>query len=467
MGVRNGMRRGKTMTGENRIRLLKIGVTRGDTFVNQAYFTTPSMVTVGRTPEAMVRLDHQDVPEHTALFSLEPESCMLQFKRNMRLAFLYDGLFRTPNYLIDEGLAFRRGRNYYMNLETRARGTLNFGPYRILFKLDFVDPPAEKVIPLPSMEALAGVACAHCGQTLDMLLPRPAVLSRCTKCRRYNRFEGQPLATSEAPPVRTTHTAGDAPVLLDKRVEGPPRRGGLVEDAMTILDAGVMAPPPPAPTPMVPPVAGEPSVEPSAETPAEPKVEPPAEPSSPPAPSVDLEPPAPHATMSPEEIAEKDTATMTRQLRAEKPQRARKRAVTGDHLRVVAAAEGRAEQAEEQWYAAGNSAAGAASAGGGKVVPLTVNAPAQRPAAGLSSAPHTAMHDAPAVGSVTDSYAAPKLADRLTMLVVALVIIAILLACILGVLLTQGAMRRLSAPPTEPADAPGLVAPADEPDGDV
>ncbi len=107
------------------------------------------------------------------------------------------------------------------------------------------------------------------------------------------------------------------------------------------------------------------------------------------------------------------------------------------------------------------------AAGGDKVVPLTVNAPAQRSTAGLNSAPHTAMHDPPAIGSVTDSYAAAKLADRLTMLVVALVSIAILLACILGVLLTQGAMRRPSAPPTEPADAPGLVAPADEPDGDV
>ncbi|MDP7112216.1 MAG: hypothetical protein QGH45_09640, partial [Myxococcota bacterium] len=351
MGVRNGLRRGKTMTGENRIRLLKIGVTRGDTFVNQAYFTTPSMVTIGRTPEAIVRLDHQEVPEHTALFSLEPESCMLQFKRNMRLAFLYDGLVRTPNYLIDEGLAFRRGRNYYMNLETRARGTLNFGPYRILFKLDFVEPPEEKIIPLPSMDALAGVACVHCGQTLDMFLPRPAVLSRCTKCRRYNRFEGQPLATSEAPPVRNPHTAGDPPVVLEKRVEGPALRGELIEDAMTILDAGVMAPPPPAPTPMVPPVTGEPSVEPSAETPAAP----PAEPPSPPPPSVAPEPPAPHATLRPEEIAEKDTATMTRQLRAEKPKRARKRAVTGDHLRVVATVEDQAERAEEQWYAAGKS----------------------------------------------------------------------------------------------------------------
>jgi hypothetical protein len=464
MGVRNELRRGMTMTGEHRIRLLKIGVTRGDTFVNQAYFTTPSMVTIGRTPEAMIRLDHREVPEHTALFSLEPESCMLQFKRNMRLAFLYDGLFRTPNSLIDEGLAFRRGRNYYMNLETRARGTLNFGPFRILFKLDFVDPPAEKTIPLPTMEELAGVACAHCGQTLGMFLPRPAVLCRCTKCRRYNRFEGQPLATAEAPPVRPTHAAGDTPVLLDHRVDGPPLRGGLIEDAMTILDAGVMAPPPPTPTPMAPPAIDEPA----AEAPAPAPSEPPAEPAGPPAPSVDLEPPGPDDSRRPEVIAEKDTATMTRQLHAEKSKRVRKRIATGDHLRVVAASESPAEQAEEQWYAAGNGAAGAASGGGGgKVVPLTVNAPAQRPAPALSSAPHAAMHDPPAIGSVTDSYAAAKLADRLTMLVVALVIIAILLACILGVLLTQGAMRRLAAPPTEPADAPGLVAPADEPDGDV
>ncbi len=450
------------MTADHRIRLLKIGVTRGDTFVNQAWFTTPSMVTVGRTSEAMIRLDHGEVPEHTALFSLEQESCMLQFKRTMRLAFLYDGLFRTPNYLIDEGLAFRRGRNYYMNLETRARGTLNFGPFRILFKLDFTDPPVEQTIPLPSMDALTDVVCAHCGRPLDMFLPRPAVLSRCTACRRYNRFEGQPLATAEAPPVQPTHAEGDQPVLLDSPLTGPPRTAGLIEDAMTILDAGVMAPPTPPPMPHQ--VVDEPVVA------EEPSAEEEAEESDEPAPEVEPRPEGPPGELRPEEIAEKDTATMTRQLRAEKPPAARKRVVTGDHLRVVAAAESGAEQEEEQWYAAGNGAAepaAGAAGGGGNVVPLPVNAPPQRPAPGLSSAPHTAMNEPSSIGSVTDSYAAAKLADRLTMLVVALVIIAILLAAILGVLLTQGAMRRLAAPPAEPSDAPGCVAPADEPDGDA
>lgn len=465
------------MTGDTRIRLLKIGVTRGDTFVHQAYFTTPSMVTIGRGEEAVVRLDHADVPKHAPLFSLEQGSCLLQFKRTMQLAFLYDGLFRTPNYLIDEGLAFRRGRNYYLNLETRARGTLNFGPFRILFKLDFVAAPREKTIPLPALDQLANVTCAHCRQPLDMFLPKPGVMCRCPSCRRYNRFEGQALATAEAPPVRKDATEY-APVLLENRVSGPPS-GALVEDALTVLDAGVMR----APTKTDPGtgVPGPPvSLTGDGSAPQE-KAEPPAAP--PPvstsgdeasAPTPEVGPPgpgfpaeeAPQAPpVTPDELAERDTATMKSQDKARQARPRRQRVVTGDHLRVVASSEPAEADAEEAWYGAARAANGAPVAGA-KVVPLPLTS-APHGAPGLSSAPHNAVPDPPPVGTVTDSYAAAKLADRLTLLVVALVIIAILLACILGVLLTQGAMRRLAAPPTEPTDAPGLVMHPDDGDGDV
>ncbi len=480
------------MTGDSRIRLLKIGVTRGDTFVSQAYFTTPSMVTIGRGEEAVIRLDHADVPSHAPLFSLEEGSCLLQFKRTMQLAFLYDGLFRTPNYLIDEGLAFRRGRNYYLNLETRARGTLNFGPFRILFKLDFVAAPREKTIPLPTLDQLANVTCAHCKQPMDMFLPKPGVMCRCRSCRRFNRFEGQPLVTSEAPPVRKDGTEY-APVLLENRVSGPPT-AGLVEDALTVLDAGVMRPPtqtdpaaksaPAPPTSLTgdgstPPVREDSLEEPSPISEAA-GDEPPAaaDPEDTGVPGDD-DPQGP-LPAPPDVLAERDTATLKAEDGEQSKKARRKRIVTGDHLRVVASSQAAQQGAEVNqgetegaWFEESRAANGGPVAGP-KVVPLPLTS-APHGAPGLSSAPHSALPDrppvgpdTPPVGSVTDSYAAAKLADRLTLLVVALVIIAILLACILGVLLTQGAMRRLAAPPAEATtDAPGYLAFPDDEDGDV
>lgn len=385
--------------GERNTRSLKIGVTAGSEFLHKAHFLAPSMVSVGSSREATIVLRHPDVPRRYELFSIEPESCLLQFDRKVDLAFFYDGLFRRPNYLIDEGLAFRRGRNYYLNLERRARGTISLGPYRLLFKLEMVAQPHPVEIPLPGAER-PSPHCGACGQPLELPLPRAGVLSLCGVCGKFNRFSEQTAGQPMAPPG--IDTADQPPILLDKKVEGPlGLTPSLIEGAATVLDAGVIQQ-------MEGTLEGG-QIPPTSSRPAGPIEE------------VDtgLISHNPLMTSSEDEVREAVNGGMHHVG----PQDAPPRAIVSGQVRAV-----RHEERDT----------------GAKIVPLPMTPSARRRVNALSSAPHhPVVEESRDRGYESGSWAAAKLADRLTLLVFALVLIALLLACILGVLLVQGPLRAM------------------------
>ena len=394
-------------------RALKLGVTSGSEFLYQAHFLAPSIVSVGREQDATVPLDHPDVPARFELFSIEEESCLLQFQRDIDLAFFYDGLFRRPNYLIDEGLAFRRGRNYYLNLKSKARGTIVFGPYRLLFKLEVIAEPRAHTIPLPAVD-MPTALCGACGRPLELALPRPGVLSRCTACKRYNRFGEAVAGNSQPAALAKTSTPDHTPILLDQPVGIPPRGLSALEDRATVLDAGVIG---------------------------------------------DLE--ASFAGSSGEQsdahpghdlagIEERDTGWMSNN-----------ELVTPELQHAVNGGTHEPEDEPGVRPSASMPAQGAAiprqppndALVSGNIVPLPMTPSARRRVSALSSAPaHPAIREGRETGHSAGSFAAAKLADRLTLLIFALILIALLLACILGVLLVQSTVRGLSTAPAPTAE---------------
>jgi hypothetical protein len=385
--------------GERNTRSLKIGVTAGSEFLHKAHFLAPSMVSVGRDREATIVLRHPDVPRRYELFSIERESCLLQFDRHVDLAFFYDGLFRRPNYLIDEGLAFRRGRNYYLNLERRARGTIAFGPYRLLFKLEMVIQPRPVEIQLPGVER-PSPHCGACGQPLELALPRAGVLSLCAVCGKFNQFSERSAGKPVAPPG--TDTADQPPILLDRKVEGPAGlTPSVIEEAATVLDAGVIQ--------QMEGTLGGGEITP---------------PSPPPAGAIDevdtgLISHNPLMTTSEDEVRQ----AVNGDVRHVGPQDSPPRALVSGSVRAI-------HHQERDT--------------GAKIVPLPMSPSARRRVNALSSAPHHPVIAEPRDRSRdSGSWASAKLADRLTLLVFALVLIALLLACILGVLLVQGPLRAM------------------------
>lgn len=383
--------------GERNTRSLKIGVTAGSDFLHKAHFLAPSMVSVGRSSEATIVLRHPDVPRRYELFSIERESCLLQFDRQVDLAFFYDGLFRRPNYLIDEGLAFRRGRNYYLNLERRARGTISFGPYRLLFKLEMVAEPHPVEIPLPGVER-PSPQCGACGQPLELALARASVLSLCAVCGKFNRFSEQTAGEPVEPPG--SDTADQPPILLEQKVEGPAGlTPSVIEGAATVLDAGVIQ-----------------QMEGTLE-------------------GGEIASSAPSGP-----IEDVDTGLISHNPLMTSSEDEVRQAVNGDVHHVgpqdsppgaIVSGSVRAIHHEERDT-------------GAKIVPLPMSPSARRRVNALSSAPHHPVVEEPRDRSYdSGSWAAAKLADRLTLLVFALVLIALLLACILGVLLVQGPLRAM------------------------
>ena len=415
-----------------RIRALKVGVTSGKDFVHQVWFTAPSMVSAGRNPDATIVLDHPDVPEQLELVSVEEESCLLQFNRRIELAFFYDGLFRRPNYLIDEGLAFRRGRNYYLNLKNKARGTLSFGPYRLLFKVDEIDAGRIRKIALPSA-AHPVPHCGACGQPLEMALARRDAVARCDVCRRYSRFtEGlarEPVTASRRKPTRETPPPSrrldpdEDPILLDKPVLGP---GGLspsaLEDQSTVLDAGVIQ-----------------QMEGSFGDLALP-----------------MEASGPVFPGAPDDFEEKDTGEFRRNQLVRPP---------ADPDELLAAAGDPVHVSGEHRRPQPALSSMPVDVASGNVVPMPMSPSARRRvSAALSSAPHPAVRETRDTARITDTYAAARLADRLTLLIFALILIALLLACILGVLLVQGPLRSLGSQLTAPTATGALQ--LDDPSGE-
>jgi hypothetical protein len=435
-----------------RIRALKVGVTSGSDFLYQAWFTAPSMVGVGRSASATIQLDHPKVPDHIELVSVEEESCLLQFNRSIDLAFFYDGLFRRPNYLIDEGLAFRRGRNYYLNLQAKARGTITLGPFRLLFKVDDIETAGMRAIALPSA-ARPTPHCGACGQPLEMGLPRAGVVARCDVCRKFSRFaegvvdgptvdaetqSGPAQKPAEEPrPVRRRRPpkgppTEDPPILLDRPISG---HDGIAQSALenqsTVLDAGVIQ-------------QAEGSFGDLA---------------------LPLEASGPVFPGAPADFEERDTGQFSRNRLLHSGSEA-------DEVRVAA---GEHPRSTGEHPSTTSSAAISHSqlpltsmpvdVSNGNVVPMPMSPSARRRvSAALSSAPHPAVRDARGTAQATDTYAAARLADRLTLLIFALILIALLLACILGVLLVQGPLRSLGAQFTSTAAQSALqVGSSDDP----
>ena len=412
---------------EDQTRLLKLGVTAGPDLRYRAYFVAPAMLTVGRSTDAVLTLDHPDVPELFELVSINDSSCLLQFTREMDLNFLHDGLYRRPNYLIDEGLAFRRGRNYVLNLETSARGTLNLGPFRLLFKLEVVSRPSFRMIPLPQNQE-SPVHCAACRQSLETVLPSAGVVTRCSFCKSLNRFEG---VTGETMTIRPPQQISEditaetpEPVLLQEPSFSPAAPEPQAQDSnSTVLDVGVL--------PTDSGSAARPQLVPGDTTPPG---------------GIDLSDPSEKATVA---FENQKTGMYANEMVEEPERQLLQRAVSGDGFSSIVEEDNPVNStAGAHWSSPSlaNVKPDALRETTGNVVPLRISRSVERPPPEMSSAPVQAVPEPPRPASSTDSVAAAKLADRLTMLIFTLVVIALPLAMILGVLLMQGVMRRFSVP---------------------
>jgi len=244
-------------------------------------------------------------------------------------------------------------------------------------------------------------------------LTRTGALSLCSVCGRFNCFAGEACGVPVTP---EPPTADQPPILLERKVEGP---SGIdpsaLEGAATVLDAGVIQQ-------MEGNLGGG-----------------------------ELPTPTPP---NQEQIEEVDTGLISHNPLLASSEGEVKQAVNGEPRHVgpedvpppaIVSGSVSALRSEERDT-------------GAKIVPLPMTPSARRRVNALSSAPHHPVVEEPRDRHYdTGSWAAAKLADRLTLLIFALVLIALLLACILGVLLVQGPIRALMQPLGEAPEGPDIT----------
>jgi hypothetical protein len=292
---------------------------------------------------------------------------------------------------------------------------------------------------------------------MELVLARPGVVSRCGFCNTLNRFVG---ATGESEtlsaPVELamsseiTAEPRDPIVLHQPSGERPAPPPAVLGDRETVVGVGSLhgdeGPDEPADGHATTIPATPPLREPSNRTvtPLHASLGPPLNTLAPPE-----EPPSLLANHI------EGTAEFFVTDEPELDQQLLRRAVSGDRLNVVRDDD---EAPPATSWGALPAQVESFSHTGGKVVPLRVSRQVRRvePEGDRDPDPPAAQEPAPAVAgkraprtrsenrAIHGDYAAAKLADRLTMLIFTLVVIALLLAAILGVLVTQGAMKHFT-----------------------
>lgn len=218
---------------------LRIGATRDKGFVFRACVRPPMSATVGRAEGALLPVRDPEAPDIHTLFSVGTSSCLLDFRPEWHLRLFRDEQAVTGSQLIEEGVAFRRGRRILLVMAPGTRGSLRFGATRLLFKWEVVPETSVGDVPLRDLGDVP--RCHACGLALRDALAREGLFARCDACRAINRF-----VDPEAPYRRGKDQGADRGPGLLASLDSPPSDSGRVaalhEEADTMLGVPIFAP---------------------------------------------------------------------------------------------------------------------------------------------------------------------------------------------------------------------------------
>ncbi len=231
---------------------LRVGVTRDKGFLYRACLRPPFSATMGRGDDVLLPLDEPSAPLRHTLFSIGEANCLLDFRPEWNLRVFRDGLAVTGNQLMEEGLAFRRGRRVLLRMAPGTRGSLRIGDVRLLFKWEAVPdtPPGE--VPLQDVGHVP--RCHACGLALRDALAREGLFARCDSCRAVCRFV-DPDSIYRTAPERAPVAAPAPRDPIDNSIHPGAHRGldeaepvssqvvpQLQEEADTLLGVPIFAP---------------------------------------------------------------------------------------------------------------------------------------------------------------------------------------------------------------------------------
>lgn len=221
---------------------LRVGVTRDKGFLYRACLRPPASVTVGRDDGALLPLQDDEAPPAHTLFSLGDSACLLDFRPEWNLRVFRDGLAVTGQQLMEEGLAFRRGRRVLLQMAPGTRGSLRIGRSRLLFKWEAVPITAIGEVPLVDVGGVP--RCHACGLALRDALAKEGLYARCDDCRAVCRFsdpDGKYRSASRRPvphnPIDDSRPYGQLTDATDSQVAPQ-----LQEEADTSLGLPIFAP---------------------------------------------------------------------------------------------------------------------------------------------------------------------------------------------------------------------------------
>jgi len=221
---------------------LRVGVTRDKGFLYRACLRPPFSVTVGRDDHAVLRIGDAEAPACHTLFSVGDTACLLDFRPEWNLRVFRDGLAVSGQQLMEEGLAFRRGRRVLVQMAPGTRGSLRIGRTRLLFKWEAV--PVTPIGEVPLQDVGGVPRCHACGLALRDALARPGLYARCDSCRSVCRFidpdvDFRPPALRPLPhlPIDDSRPPGPEPGAADSQVAP-----ALKEEADTLLGVPIFAP---------------------------------------------------------------------------------------------------------------------------------------------------------------------------------------------------------------------------------
>ncbi len=221
---------------------LRIGVTRDKGFLFRTCVRPPLSVTVGSGPDALLRIDDPDLPASHTLFSVGRTACLLDFRPEWPIKLFRDDRPITGRELLEEGIAFRRGKRHLLRMLPGTRGAIRVGNVRLLFKWEEVPIGEAGEVPLQDLGAMP--RCHACGLAMRDALAREGLFARCDACRAMNRFV-DPEAAYRRPDPRPRGERVDPANPLGPRIEdvSPSQKLAALEaEADTMIGVPIFAP---------------------------------------------------------------------------------------------------------------------------------------------------------------------------------------------------------------------------------
>ena len=221
---------------------LRIGVTRDKGFLFRTCIRPPMSVTVGNGPEALLRIDDPDLPSAHNLFSVGRTACLLDFRPEWPIKLFRDDQPITGRELLEEGIAFRRGKRHLLRMLPGTRGAIRVGNVRLLFKWEEVPVGDAGEVPLQDLGAVP--RCHACGLAMRDALAREGLFARCDACRAMNRFVDPDAAYRRPEPAVRGERVDPADPLGPRIRDASPSQklAALEEEADTMLGVPIFVP---------------------------------------------------------------------------------------------------------------------------------------------------------------------------------------------------------------------------------